>query len=154
GFYSSHDGGKTWTSPEGSPARDPGADPTDMRDPAYMRNLTNVAIDPQDPERIFLSGDWRPFLSEDGGRTWTERVRGADISCITDIRFHGGRTYATAMDEGTFVRENDAKGWTQLWPLKYDPVFSGHYWRVGFATIDGVDRIVTTCSPWSNGPNF
>ena len=87
-------------------------------------------------------------MSEDGGVTWTERDRGADISCIYDIRFSGTRTYACAMDEGTFVSENNGKDWKQLWPLQFTPELSGHNWRLAVTPINGADRVIATCSPW------
>jgi photosystem II stability/assembly factor-like uncharacterized protein len=109
----------------------------------------NVAINPLNPKEVFLSADWRSAWSGDGGLTWSERERGADISCITDIRFSKGRVYVTAMDEGTLVTEDNGKKWRQLWPLKYNADVSGHYWRVAVDNINGVDRIITTMSPWN-----
>jgi hypothetical protein len=67
---------------------------------------------------------------------------------ITDVRFSGGRVYATAMDEGTLMSENNGRQWHQLWPLKWSPEMSGHNWRVAITRQNGVDRIISTVSPW------
>ena len=81
-------------------------------------------------------------------------MRGADISCVYDLRFRNGRTYASAMDEGVLVSEDHGAHWRALWPLKYDPELSGHYWRLAISDRGGADHIVSTCSPWnSKGPN-
>ncbi len=152
GVFLSHDGGKSWKSSStlqvdltGNPTRHyNGESPT-----TNIVNPMNVAINPRNPKELFISSDWRASWSGDSGATWHERERGSDISCITDIRFSKGRAYATAMDEGTLVTENNGEKWRQLWPLKYDPETSGHYWRVAVDTINGVDRIITTASPWN-----
>ncbi len=149
GFYLSNDGGVTWKSSSTLNADSIG-NPTLPAESvkAPLSTPTNVAINPLNPKELFLSANWRPCLSEDGGLTWNERCRGADISCITDIRFSKGRTYVTAMDEGTLVSEDNGKSWRQLWPLKWQPDFSGHNWRVAVNEINGVDRIISTVSPW------
>jgi photosystem II stability/assembly factor-like uncharacterized protein len=148
----SKDGGKSWKGSwtlqvdlDGNPTRHyGGTDPT-----THIVHPMNVAINPMNPQEVFISSDWRASWSGDGGTTWQERSRGADISCITDIRFSKGRTYATAMDEGTLLSEDNGKNWRQLWPLKYIPEISGHYWRVAVNTVNGADRIITTSSPWN-----
>lgn len=152
--FISHDGGKTWKTSNDLTV-DLSANPTqdNVRDGmAKLSGLTNITLNPRNPQEIFLSQNWRPCLSTDGGLTWTERDRGADISCTTDIRFHKGKTYVTSMDEGTMVSENDGKSWKQVWPFKYDPKLSGHNWRVAVNDIDGTDRILATVSPWGNNP--
>jgi len=152
--FLSRDGGKTWET-SNQMTVDLSANPTldNVRDGmARLSSLTNITINPRNPREIFLSANWRPCLSTDGGKSWTERDRGADISCTTDIRFHKGKVYATSMDEGTMVSEDNGKSWTQVWPLKYDPKLSGHNWRVAVNDIDGTDRVLITSSPWGNNP--
>jgi photosystem II stability/assembly factor-like uncharacterized protein len=150
--YLSNDGGKSWKASsviqvdlEGNPTRHyNGSSPT-----SNLVNPTNVTINPLNPKEVFISADWRPVWSGDGGLTWKERVRGSDITCTTDIRFSKGRAYTTAMDEGTLVSEDNGKNWRQLWPSKYIPEISGHYWRVAINTEKGVDRIISLVSPWN-----
>jgi photosystem II stability/assembly factor-like uncharacterized protein len=155
-FCYSGDGGKTWTS--SSQLRpDPTANPTIPKDYVTTTPLSspkNLAINPLNPKELYIAANWRPCHSEDGGRTWTERVRGADISCVYDLRFYKGRTYASAMDEGVMLSEDNGRSWRQLWPIKWDVELSGHYWRLAISDGKGGDHIVSTCSPWdSTGPN-
>jgi photosystem II stability/assembly factor-like uncharacterized protein len=150
-FYASHDGGKTWknssamtTDPVGNPTL-PGESATGIMP---LSTPTNLAINPLNPRELFISANWRNCLSQDAGATWTERDSGADISVITDVRFSNGRVYASAMDEGALVSENNGRQWRQMWPLKWAPDFSGHNWRLAVTPQNGVDRIIATSSPW------
>ncbi|GAT32580.1 hypothetical protein TSACC_2979 [Terrimicrobium sacchariphilum] len=166
-FLSSEDGGNTWQASgkalEGGAAGkysnkidldEASGNPTmDMLSAdgksARLSAPTNIAINPLNPSEIFLSANWRPSLSTDGGTVWTERCRGADISCITDIRFHKGKVYASAMDEGSLVSSDNGKTWKQLWPLKHTDDLSGHNWRLAVNDVNGGTRVISTCSPWS-----
>jgi len=149
-FYYSTDAGASWTlsrSVKLNVAVDPTMPASGAASP--LSTPTNLTINPLNPKQLFISANWRPAFSEDGGRTWEERVKGADITVQTDIRFSGNRTYVTAMDEGSFVSEDQGKTWRQLWPLKYDSELSGHNWRIAVTNVNGVDRIIATASPWT-----
>jgi|GEM_PF-566309 len=148
-FYYSANAGATWTRSSSIKA-DHVADPTLPGDGpiASLSNPTNLTINPLNPKQLFISANWRPSFSDDGGRTWEERVKGADVTVHTDIRFSGNRTYVTAMDEGTFVSDDQGQSWHQLWPLRFDGDLSGHNWRLAVNNINGVDRIIATVSPW------
>ncbi|MET0263078.1 MAG: hypothetical protein ABW223_09290, partial [Rariglobus sp.] len=149
-FHYSVDAGATWAVSR-SIKTDLSVDPTLPNDPAPagLSAPTNITVNPRNPKQIFISANWRPAFSSDGGRTWEERVKGADITVHTDIRFSGDRTYVSAMDEGTLMSEDQGKTWKQLWPLKYDGEFSGHNWRLAVNKVNGVDRIIATVSPWT-----
>ncbi|MEI8197900.1 MAG: hypothetical protein WCI73_18550, partial [Phycisphaerae bacterium] len=150
-FYFSHDGGQTWKANAQVAVDAESGDPTlpgDAAPKAGLSTPTNLAINPLNPKELYISANWRPCLSADGGQTWTERVRGADISCVYDIRFSGPRTYVAAMDEGTFVSESNGQTWRALWPLKHEPVISGHNWRLVVTETKGVERVISTDSPW------
>ena len=153
-FYLSHDAGETWervnklrTDTKTNPTLDffNGGN-------ASLSAPRNLSISPHNPKEIFLAANWRPCLSTDGGATWSERSAGADISCITDIRFLHGTTYVTAMDEGTLMSEDGGANWRQLWPTKHTPGLSGHDWRVAINEINGTTRILSTATPWYKVP--
>ena len=148
-LYRSDDQGTTWTTSTSVRLGLPG-DPTLPQDPGSLSMVTNIAINPQDPDQLLIAANWRNVFSADGGRTLVERSTGADNTCITDIQFSGGKTYATAMDEGLMVSENDGGEWRQLLPLRWDPEISGHFWRVRVAQVGAATRIVTTSSPWKS----
>ncbi len=156
-FFTSRDGGATWTSSKRF-RRDFVANPTLPAETGSgefatgvggLSTPSNLALSPSEPDVLFIAANWNNILSTDGGRTWQERIRGADITCFHDLRFVGNRVYAVAMDEGLLMSEDDGVTWTQLTPLKYTPGISGHQWRV-FAREkeDGAHHIVSTVSPW------
>lgn len=119
-----------------------------------LSSVTNIAVNPHHADELFISANWRNVFSSDGGRTLEERSQGADNTCTTDIQFLDGKVYATAMDEGLLVAdENNSGVWRQLIPLKYDANLSGHFWRVR-AVKDGAGvRVVTTSSAWDSFSN-
>ena len=150
-FFSSADGGTTW-SKVSTVTVDPVADPTLDRDSptkTVMSSPSNLALNPLNPREIYLSINWRPAWSGDGGATWTERDAGADITCVADIRFSGKRTYTSAMDEGTLASDDQGVTWRQLWPLKNTDDLSGHDWRIGVSPLNGADHLIGTASPWN-----
>jgi photosystem II stability/assembly factor-like uncharacterized protein len=160
-LYISDDAGTTWTRST-KVRNDVTGNPTNpdevganefAKGTSNLSSIKNIAVNPQNPDELFIAGNWRNIYSGDGGKTLEERSTGADNTCTTDIQFLGNKTYATAMDEGLLVTENDGKLWRQLWPLKYDVNISGHFWRVRVAKVDGQDRIVTTASPWQSFGN-
>lgn len=154
-LFVSDDDGATWTMNNkvkmGLPGNPTNPDEHTGFPPGYsgMSTVTNIAVNPKNPDEIYMSGNWRNQFSGDGGKTLEERSTGADNTCATDIQFLGGKTYATAMDEGLLVSDNDGGTWRQLLPLKYDPNLSGHFWRVRAVPNGDSVRIVATGSPWN-----
>lgn len=152
-FFRSDDGGQTWTRVRGGQP-DFAANPTLPQGGGGFSAIACMTVSPTDSDRIFLSGNWRNWLSTDGGQTFHETARGADISCIQDIRFHKGKVYAVAMDEGLLVSEDNGASWRQLYPLKHIQYRSGHHWRVAVTGESGSERIIATVTPWeSDQPN-
>jgi photosystem II stability/assembly factor-like uncharacterized protein len=154
-FYRSTDGGQTW---QGNRLLkgDRDANPTNPDD--YVANAplstpTNLSFNPRNPRELFMSANWRPCFSPDGGQSWQERDRGADITCVTDIRFNGRKAYVTAMDEGLAVSDDGGARWHQLCPRKYAGALSGHEWRVAVWPKEGGEKILATCSPWAEPAN-
>ena len=153
-YYASHDAGASWERVY-KLHTDTNTNPTLDGFNAGNASLSaprNLSISPHNPKEIFIAANWRPCLSTDGGATWAERSAGADISCVTDIRFHQGRAYVTCMDEGTLVSRDDGATWRQLWPLRHTPGVSGHDWRVAVDEVNGATRILSTATPWYEVP--
>jgi photosystem II stability/assembly factor-like uncharacterized protein len=158
-FYSSQDGGRTWRGLRQAKvdyATSPVNGATTGTGTLGLSTLTDLAINPRNSLELFISGNWNSFHSADGGKTLVVAERGADISCIYDIRFHAGRVYVGVMDEGTLVSANDGGTWRRLWPVDYSPRISGHDWRLAISdgTRPGEDHIVATVSPWSGKPSL
>lgn len=149
-LFASDDGGVSWRSSRDVRPDRPGNPTLPKETPCLLSSVKNIAINPHDPDQVFIAGNWRNVFSGDGGRTLEERSTGADNTVATDIQFHAGKVYATAMDSGLLVSANGGETWRQLLPLAYDEKMSGHFWRVRVATVDGAERIVTTCSPWKS----
>ncbi len=145
------DGGVRWTVTRPALAVDPAGNPTLPDDPGSrdLSTPTNLALNPKNPDEMFISCNWRNAYTADGGKSWAERSRGADISVIEDIRFAGGRTYAVAMDEGLFRSDDHGASWRQLFPLKWIDEVSGHHWRVRVWGSGEQTNILSTVSPWN-----
>lgn len=152
--YRSHDGGASWEKTH-KLKTDLAANPTLDSVSGGQASLSaprNLSLHPRNPKEIFIAANWRPCLSQDGGQTWAERSAGADISCVTDIRFFQGQTYVSAMDEGVLVSEDGGGRWRQLWPLRHTPGLSGHFWRIDIRESGGATRILSTATPWYKVP--
>jgi len=156
-FFRTQDGGKSWTvSDKVTP--DPQANPnlpveTANRAQVALSAPRNIAVNPQNPRELFVAANWRSTISRDGGQTWAESSRGADISCVADIRFVGNRVYTASMDEGVMASDDNGASWKQLWPLKYSNELSGHAWRLDVREVNGMQRILSTSSPWDRPYN-
>jgi len=115
-----------------------------------LSTVTNIAVNPKNADEILIAGNWRNVFSRDGGKTLEERSQGADNTCTTDIQFLDGKVYATAMDEGLLMSDNEGAVWHQLKPLKYDPNTSGHFWRVRATKSGEKINLITTSSAWNS----
>jgi len=152
---SSEDGGVTWSTVskiQGDSAWNPTELALSKAGPLNLSMPRNLAINPLNGNELFIAANWRPVHTVDGGKSWTERSHGADISVITDVRFAFGKTYVTAMDEGVFVSDESPSGWKQLFPLQWSKEASGHQWRI--QVWDGGNQILTAGSPWDTSLNL
>lgn len=151
-FLRTTDGGITWEKADAM-QKDPAGNPTlpgeGSRDAVKFSAMTNLAVNPRNPDEMFISGNWRNAFSADGGKTWENRDTGADITCCTDLWFSGDRVYATAMDEGLLVTDDGGKQWRQLFPLKWIKELSGHQWQVRVTRQNDADHVVSTVNAWN-----
>ena len=160
-LFRSDDSGATWTR-SNLVRNDLAGNPTNPEETgggefrkgfSALSLMSNVVVNPRNPDELFICGNWRNVFSADGGKTLEERVTGADNTCTTDVQFADGRTYVTAMDEGLVVSDDDGGTWRQMLPLKYDADISGHMWRVRVTGSGAATRIIATGSPWNAKPN-
>ena len=127
-FFASSDGGKSWNEfPK--LACDPDADPTA---PGGLSRPTNLAINPSNPRELFLSANWRPCLSEDGGQSWWNATAAptSRVSRIFSSRAAASMPRPWTKGAGERGRRQDVR---LLWPKKYDPRLAGHVWRLAGA---------------------
>ena len=117
-----------------------------------MCELPNIAAS-DDFKNILVAGDWSNIVSRDGGATWEESSKGADISCIEDLCFCRDSVYAVAMDQGLFRSDDSGTTWKQLFPLKLDFEVCGDQYRVYAEEKNGATKILSTFTPWINRPN-
>jgi len=102
GLFASHDCGKTF---ENSGRIGVGG------------NLSDVAFDPRDPNRIAVAG-WTVGLaiSEDRGATWQSRNAGLPSPHVTSLAFdpaQSGRLYAGVNQEALYVSGDNGKSWSK-----------------------------------------
>lgn len=157
-YFRSDDGGATWKGNREF-TRDLAGNPTDVDGDSNgkktLSSTTNLAMSESDPETLLISANWNNIVSTDGGRSWRESSRGADITCFHDLRFADGQVFGAAMDEGTFTSADNGATWKQLWPRKYQEGESGHNWKVhAYKKDDGQFHIVSTVSPWRGAREY
>ncbi len=107
-----------------------------------------ISLDPQNPERLFFADYWSIQRSDDGGATWSDRVAGAQNTCVTDLMVHGGSLYASHMDAGLLASDGAGGAWRTVLPRKWKDGVVGHYWQVARAEAKGKSYLLATASPW------
>lgn len=150
----SDDGGKTLritSHLHPDPVHNPTDRPAALQGTLPLSNPRCIAINPRNPRELYVAANWRPFHSSDAGESWHERSNGADIACITDIRFLNGKTYVTVMDMGLLVRDDATAQWHQIAPQRWSKPLSGHMWRL--RVWDDGKQILATSSPWDTPVN-
>ncbi|HBC88680.1 MAG TPA: hypothetical protein DCZ94_17185 [Lentisphaeria bacterium] len=150
-FSYSIDGGESWTTVAemkadlaGNPSYPNGVDKNGN---IGMSKISNLSLNPSNPDEMFIAANRWNCFSSDGGRTWENRDAGADITCFTDLQFSGDKVYATAMDEGLLVTSDGGKLWKPLFPLKWALDQSGHQWQLRVIRQETAERIISTLDP-------
>lgn len=109
-FYRSSDGGLTWAMVAGGPDKwgPPGVE-------AYVP--IDLQCDPRDPNRVFANNyNGGNFLSEDGGKTWTNSSQGYSGAHIRNLAVDPSspaRIYAAARS-GMWRSDDGGTAWTGL----------------------------------------
>ncbi len=157
-FYRSVDGGTTWTLSRNLHKNE--VDDPLLPNEGTTANITGfsslnaITLNPKNPLELFVAGNWRNAYSSDGGVSWWERVRKADITCVQDIQFCNGSVFAVGMDVGLVVSDNNATNWYALSPLAYNANISGHMWRLFVQNKGATEKILATSTPWNLSPSI
>ncbi len=146
----SDDEGATWKNPVTKITPDTQANPT--RAWANLNGrIASLKADPFDSQVIFRSDWWGVFRSDDGGKTWTEKIHGAPNSVGSDISVTKNSLLVATMDNGLLKSSDGGKSYQPIFPSTgYDPAKAGHVWRV---IVPSENRIVATSSPWNEKVN-
>ncbi len=149
-FFVSEDEGNTWKNPVIKITPDIQADPT--RAWANLNGkIAALKADSFDNQVIYRSDWWGVFRSDDGGKTWNEKIRGAPNSVGSDISVTKDSLLVATMDNGLLKSPDDGKSYQPLFPsIGYDAAKAGHVWRV---IVPAEKRIVATSSPWNENVN-
>ena len=149
GVLVSRDQGKSWESQDDQLNADRVSDPTRLW-AANGGKSNSVQVDPFNPEIIFRTDWWGVWRSDDGGKSWNEKINGAPNSVATQISIAtNSDIYVSSMDNGLLRSKDGGKAYEMLFPKQYDPSQSGHVWRV----LTTADAIIGTSSPWNDPVN-
>ncbi len=146
----SKDFGATWNTEVEKITPDKQADPTRMW-AGLSGKIASLKKDPFAKNVLFRTDWWGIFRSDDGGVTWTEKIRGAPNSVGSDIVVTADSILVSTMDNGLLKSFDEGQSYHALFPsFQYDPQKAGHVWRV---IVPAENRIVATSSPWSESIN-
>lgn len=146
----SDDEGKSWKNAVKSLHPDKSGNPT-RNWAALSGKLTALKFDPFEKNIVYRSDWWGIFRSDDGGKTWDEKIRGAPNTVISDIAFLNDSLLVGSMDNGLLKSEDAGKNFRALFPSDhYDTDRAGHVWRV--INPKGAN-IIATSSPWNKAVN-
>jgi photosystem II stability/assembly factor-like uncharacterized protein len=150
GVVLSRDGGKTWIEVNEKMKPDQLNSPTREWAGTNSRQMS-VRIHPTDPKIIFRTDFWGVWRSDDGGKSWNEKVAGAANIVGTDICVDGnGDIYVATMDCGLLKSSDKGKTYRLLFPNgPHRKDSQGHVWRVAVLDPNG-RRIIGTSWPWGD----
>jgi hypothetical protein len=159
--WKTSNGGVTWAT-TGNVSVDPLNDPTEAWSVNFPGDFYwpytlswQVTLDPHDPNRLFYVHYWDVVRSEDAGAHWTNRIVGAQNTCVTALAEDEGTLYATHWDAGLLASTNRGVTWTAVLPSTVnDSALAGHYWRVAIARTGNTKYYYTTSDTWSYEHNY
>ncbi len=145
------DGGKTWKRGDTKLFSDRVSNPTRQWAGSHGR-INALEASPFNPQ-VFLRSDWWGlWRSDDGGRTWHEKIKGAPNTVGSDILVgENGEIFVACMDDGLLKSVDGGLSYAPVFPLKgYDKTINGHAWRL--ASL-GDGNVLATASPWDDRVN-
>ncbi len=151
GVISTEDQGQLWKPWDKEMTADIAADPTRSWAAVHGR-INSLKVDPFDPQVWFRTDWWGVWRSQDGGVTWTEKIRTAPNTVTSDIQLSPkGDLYVATMDNGLLKSSDGGQTYEAVFPKKgYRDDMNGHVWRVAFL---GQDKVIATSSPWNADQN-
>jgi photosystem II stability/assembly factor-like uncharacterized protein len=153
GVFLSKDLGKTWIGADKNMYPDIALNPTRKWARAGGRT-TSLKINPFNPKIMFRTDWWGVWRSDDGGKSWREKIMGAPNSVGSDIHIDAqGNIYVATMDNGLLKATNGRDVYQSIFPKQgYQPDVNGHVWRV-LSDPKNSEKIIATSSPWDKDIN-
>ena len=148
-LYVSTDGGKTWTELDGfrePPSRDQWHTPR-HRNESHVRSL---GVHPDAPDRLIAGVEvGGVHVSDDNGKTWTERRQGLETERGDDLQYDVHHVLVVSADEyiascggGLYRTRDTGHSWTRL-----DTDLSGSYFQEAFFHRDRLYAAAQTFPP-------
>jgi len=146
GVVRSEDGGEHWKPWDKEMTADTVSNPTRAWAGVHGR-MNALKQDPFNKNVLFRTDWWGVWRSDDGGVTWTEKIKGSPNTVTSDIALsEDGDIYVATMDNGLLRSSDGGKSYQPLFPAKgYADDVNGHVWRV---LVSG-ERILATSTPWN-----
>lgn len=158
----SDDSGATWTDTTHNATYDVINNPSrEWFDFGDLGSIYSIAFDPLNEDVVYASTDWCIWRSDDGGQTWTEKVKGAQGTVIGEVvASPNGILFACGMDPGCYKSTDNGDHWTAAIPNTGNAApqgFSkaGWYWRVVTLGTEaewdaGTGVVIMTSNVWAD----
>ncbi len=140
-LYRSENGGRKWNIVKGFSLL-----------PSAPRNWTKnleaieeIAFAQADPSQVYLADWWNVWHSTDSGKTWTQRHRGLQNTCVLDIKADSGGNvlYACTADCGLMVSSDRGRSWKR----KMKGVVDGHAQELEISR-QNPSKLYLLMNPW------
>lgn len=113
-------------------------------------NIYHFTTNPFNPDEFITSTDWLIAKSTDGGKNWTQKVKGASNQVTVDCEVAPddiGTTFCSGMDVGLYRSEDGLETWEAILPntdVSAPQGFgvAGHHWSI---------ELIGTAEEWNTG---
>lgn len=155
----SDDDGSTWTDFWSNITFDFVNNPLNVIAFSNLGAIFCISSDPFDENIFYIGTLGTIFRSDDGGKNWTEKIKGAQNTVLSDVTVSAnGTIFTSGMDVGVAYSTNNGDTWTQALPHISNGnaqgfALAGHYWRIittgTKAQWDaGTGHVIVTASPY------
>ncbi len=152
GIFLSRDGGRSWHNAVNNLHYDKAANPTREWMKGFSRPA-GIALDHFKPDTFYYADSWALWRSDDGGKSWTEKINGAPNTTGADIAVaENGDILVSTMDQGMLVSKDGGLTYEAVLPQEGSEAgtLSGHYWRV---LSFNHSEYLAGASPWHTREN-